>query len=71
MRLRQERGGAGRCLEATAVGCVRQQVRLGLLCQEVGRACGSYLISGRAGAWRPKLTFSEQKEKKSGGGGKC
>lgn len=33
-----------------AVGCVRQQARLGLPCQEVGRACGSYLIYGRAGA---------------------
>lgn len=59
MRLRQERGGGG------AAGCVRQQVRLGLPCQEVGRACGSYLIYGRAGAQRPTLTFSErQKEGK-------
>lgn len=39
---------------------MRQQVRLGLPCQEVGRACGSYLIYGRAGAQRPTLTFSER-----------
>lgn len=44
--------------------CVRQQVRLGLPCQEVGRACGSYLIYGRAGAQRPTLTFSEQQRGK-------
>lgn len=44
-----------------AVRCVRQQVRLGLPCQEVGRACGSYLIYGRAEAQRPILTFSEQR----------
>lgn len=43
-----------------AVRCVRQQVRLGLPCQEVGRACGSYLIDGRPGAQHPTLTFSEQ-----------
>lgn len=43
-----------------AARCVRQQVRLGLPCQEVGRACGSYLIYGRAWAQHPTLTFSEQ-----------
>lgn len=43
-----------------AAGCVRQQVRLGLPCQEVRRACGSYLIYGRAGAQHLTLTFSEQ-----------
>lgn len=58
---RKGEGGGGR----GAAGCVRQQVRLGLPCQEVGRACGSYLIYGRAGAQRPTLTFSEwQREKK-------
>lgn len=48
-----------------AVRCVRQQVRLGLPCQEVGRACGSYLICGKAGAQPPRLTFSEKQSKKN------
>lgn len=43
-----------------AARCMRQQVRLGLPCQEVGRACGSYLIYGRAEAQHPMLTFGEQ-----------
>lgn len=45
----ESEAGSGGCVR----GCVRQQVQLGLPRQEVGRACVSYLIYGKAAGTLP------------------
>lgn len=61
----ESEAGSGGCVR----GCVRQQVQLGLPRQEVGRACVSYLIYGRAAGTLPARANEKRKEQKGKGGG--
>lgn len=61
----ESEAGSGGCVR----GCVRQQVQLGLPRQEVGRACVSYLIYGRAAGTLPARANEKRKEQEGKGGG--
>lgn len=60
----ESEAGSGGCVR----GYVRQQVQLGLPRQEVGRACVSYLIYGRAAGTLP-VQMKKRKEQEGKGGG--
>lgn len=61
----ESEAGSGGCVR----GCVRQQVQLGLPRQEVGRACVSYLIYGKAAGTLPVQMKKKRKEQEGKGGG--